>query len=133
MINCEAITRRLVDSSFFRYVFVGFGSYILVTTVTFVEHELLGVSERMSFIVGIGLALSLNVCLLKIFVFRSKRGFFDTGSKFILTSLLFRGLEFLIYSFLLQVQVYYLIASTVAMFIGAFTKFFFLKFIVYNH
>lgn len=132
MINRKVVAHRLAGSRFFKYVLVGFGSYILVTTVTFVVHELIGASERVSFIAGIGLALFLNVYLLKIFVFSSKRGFLDTGSKFILTSLLFRGFEFLIYSFLLQAQVYYLVASTVAMFIGAFTKFFVLKFVVYN-
>lgn len=111
---------------------VGGWSYAVVTTTTWGLHEGLGVSEKMAFATGIVLALIINIFLLKMFVFRSAKGYWETGSRFVLTSVLIRGGEFLLFVVLLRFGTYYLLASTLAMFVGASIKYIVLKMLVYK-
>lgn len=120
------------QASLIRYLLVGAWSYLLVTACTFFLHESFGATPELSFAVGIAVALLLNIFLLKRFVFISDKGYWSTGSQFVIASLTIRLFEFCVYWVLLYFEVYYLIASTVAMFLGATTKYFVLKRYVYK-
>ena len=107
-------------------------SYVVVTSVTWSLHEGLAVSAEIAFGSGILLALFMNVFLLKRFVFRSDISYWETGLKFILTSVLIRAAEFFLFVVFLSFGIYYLVASTVAMMIGAATKYVVLRAFVYR-
>ncbi|MCV2875546.1 GtrA family protein [Rhodobacteraceae bacterium XHP0102] len=133
LIDQNSLWLRARRSSLSRYLIVGGWSYIVVTTVTWALHELSGITEEGAFAAGILLALMFNVVLLKIFVFRSEKGYWETGSRFVLTSMVIRGIEFsLFWALLHHVGIYYLLASTVAMFIGATAKYLFLRAFIYR-
>lgn len=132
MTEYSSLWLSILKSGVLRYILVGGWSYIVVTGVTWTLHEWLFFGFEKAFAAGIIVALVINVFLLKKFVFRSQLGYWDTGSKFVITSLAIRALEFSLFVLLTRLEVYYLLASTVSMFLGASTKYIVIKFFVYK-
>tara|TARA_R110001599_G_scaffold96554_4_gene249644 strand:- start:659 stop:1045 length:387 start_codon:yes stop_codon:yes gene_type:complete len=118
---------RFTSAKFLRYLFVGGSSYLLVLMVTFSLHELLFFSEEKSFILALLCAFFLNLITLQFFVFKGNTNILTLGLRFVFFSVFFRLIEFLFFTFLLHINVYYLLATTISMVIGTLTKYFIYK------
>lgn len=117
---------------FFRYILVGCASYVFVTGMTYLLHRSAGLPESVSFAGSLVLVSLFNVVVLKVLVFRSEASFVRSGLGFLFSSFLMRCLEFVLFLALFKMGVHYLIGSTVAMAVGAVSKFILLSKVVFK-
>lgn len=115
----------------FRYFIVGCASYIFVTGFIYILHEGFKLTESWAFALSLLSVSLINVFVLKFYVFRSSISLLRSGVGFLTVSFSMRGFEFLVFYILFSFGFYYLIASTIAMAVGAVSKYALIKYFVY--
>ena len=122
----------LTKNKFSKYLFVGALSYLIVTIITTTLHEVFGVVESNSFAAGLVVVFAINFFVLRSYVFKSESETSFAAVKFLISSLFFRGGEYILFVIILDLGVYYIVALTISMVVSVISKYFVYKYIVYN-
>jgi len=122
-----AFLNKLYSPKLVGFLGVGVVSVAVNFGVTTFLHEILSLVEEISFLIGIIAAMGCNFCLLRYVLFKSYLdNFFQQFFKFILSSIAFRGFEYL--GFLIihtWLHFWYLGAMFVVQLLSFFIKFYF--------
>ena len=128
----KTIFYSLANKNFSKYLYVGASSYLIVAIITTTLHEVLGVMESNSFATALVVVFVINFFVLRNYVFKSESNTSSAAIKFFISSLFFRGFEYILFIIILDLGVYYMTSLTVSMVVSVISKYFVYKYAVYN-
>ncbi len=132
VIKVKSLFYTFANNKFQKYLFVGGLSYLIVTIITATLHDIFGVMESNSFAIALVVVFIINFFALRTYVFKSKSVASFAVIKFFITSLSFRGLEYILFVIITNLGVHYIIGLTISMLVSVVSKYFVYKKIVYN-
>jgi putative flippase GtrA len=116
-----------------RFGGVGVLSYVLGIGVAALCHEVAGLPEKVAVAVSLITVLLTNFFLARLFIFKSAGSVHGELVRFVATSTVMRGLEYLAFLALMSVAgLGYLVAMTVAMIVSTIAKFFIYRAVVFR-
>jgi len=129
----KSLFYTLSNNKFLKYLYVGVLSYLTVTIITVTLHEFFSVTESNSFSASLVVVFIINFFVLRSYVFKSESVASSfVAIKFFISSLFFRGFEYVLFVIILNLGTHYMISLTVSMIVSVVSKYFIYKTIVYN-
>ncbi len=108
-------------------------SFVSTLGLTALFHEVVGIGQQLSFLATLIIVFFLNFLGMRHYVSQtSNKPIGPQFAGFLGTSLVFRGLEFLLFTALLKFGLYYLIAVVLVQIAGFVSKFTFYRFRIFN-
>jgi putative flippase GtrA len=129
----QGLSARIGVGVLIRYLLLTGLSIFLVFSVTFVSHELLGLSENVAVAIALFVAFVVNFSTAKFIVFRSSGCWKKQALKFLVVSVSFRASEYLGFYILFNVfQIHYILALGIVLMLSLVFKFITYKYWVFN-
>ncbi|MEM1176411.1 MAG: hypothetical protein AAGI27_16575 [Pseudomonadota bacterium] len=129
----QAERLRRVTRAGFRFSMLSIFSFVSTLGLTALFHEVFGIGQQLSFLATLILVFFLNFLGMRYYVSQtSDQPFINQFVGFLGTSLVFRGLEFLLFTVLLNFGLHYLVSVVLVQITGFVSKFTFYRFRIFN-